>query len=208
MDMRFRPITWTGPKTPIEDRRSRHTFKATWGDTLNLLNRELYYLDAERAVIEADFTKRDIRLDGMPRSHARQPVFPGVRLSFESRHGPLSYATDSCEYWQHNIRSIALGLEALRAVDRYGITRSAEQYRGWLAIEAAPGGVASVQDAFRVLSELAGWETPPDLADPSVVRVVYRIAVQRHHPDRGGDAASFHRVQAAAEFLREAGWQL
>lgn len=45
----------------------------------------------------------------------------------------LVYATDACEDWRHNVRSIALGLEALRAVDRYGITRKGEQYAGFRA---------------------------------------------------------------------------
>lgn len=43
----------------------------------------------------------------------------------------LVYATDVCEYWQHNVRSIALGLESLRAVDRYGISKRGEQYAGF-----------------------------------------------------------------------------
>lgn len=45
----------------------------------------------------------------------------------------LIYATDCCVFWQHNVRSIALGLESLRAVDRYGITRRGEQYAGFRA---------------------------------------------------------------------------
>ena len=45
----------------------------------------------------------------------------------------LVYATDCCMFWQHNLRSIALGLEALRAVDRYGISRRGEQYAGFRA---------------------------------------------------------------------------
>lgn len=43
----------------------------------------------------------------------------------------LVYATDVCERWQHNVRSIALGLQALRAVDRYGISRRGQQYAGF-----------------------------------------------------------------------------
>ena len=45
----------------------------------------------------------------------------------------LVYATDCCVFWQHNLRSIALGLEALRAVDRYGISRRGQQYAGFRA---------------------------------------------------------------------------
>lgn len=43
----------------------------------------------------------------------------------------LVYATDVCDFWQHNVRSIALGLQSLRAVDRYGISRRGEQYAGF-----------------------------------------------------------------------------
>ena len=51
----------------------------------------------------------------------------------------LVYATDCCDFWQHNLRSIALGLEALRAVDRYGISRRGEQYAGFRAALTAGG---------------------------------------------------------------------
>lgn len=43
------------------------------------------------------------------------------------------YGTDCCVFWEHNVRSIALGLQALRAVDRYGISRRGEQYAGFRA---------------------------------------------------------------------------
>lgn len=45
----------------------------------------------------------------------------------------LVYATDTCGFWQHNVRSIGLGLEALRAVDRYGISKRGQQYAGFRA---------------------------------------------------------------------------
>ncbi len=51
----------------------------------------------------------------------------------------LVYATDCCDFWQHNVRSIALGLEALRAVDRYGISRRGEQYAGFRAALTSGG---------------------------------------------------------------------
>src|SRR5206468_4280936 len=138
MRMTFRPLTWLGPTTPAYRRRSRYAFKASWKGTLDLLERELTYLKAGEIAIEADFAESDIRLDGMPRGNARQPQFPGIRLAFNSKAGPLVYQTDTCEFWQHNVRSIALGLEALRAVDRYGITTRHEQYQGYRQIETGP----------------------------------------------------------------------
>jgi hypothetical protein len=87
MNARFRPLHWTPPSTPDDKRRSRWTFKASWADTLAVLERELGYLDAHDVVIEADFTEADIRLDGWPRANARNPVHPGIRIAFDSVHG-------------------------------------------------------------------------------------------------------------------------
>lgn len=62
--------------------------------------------------------------------------FAAVNAADDQRR--LVYATDTCVLWQHNVRSIALGLEALRAVDRYGITKRGEQYAGFTG--ALPAG--------------------------------------------------------------------
>jgi hypothetical protein len=45
-------------------------------------------------VIELALDEGDIRLDGLPRAHAR-PRHPGVIVSFDSKHGPLGYGTDA-----------------------------------------------------------------------------------------------------------------
>lgn len=172
----FRPLaTWPYPATPY--RRGASTFRAGWQDTLDLLEYELDRIDGSNVIIAAGFREGDIRLDGMPRADARQPSHPGVELSFDSPRGRLVYATDVCERWQHNVRSIALGLEALRAVDRFGITRRGEQYAGFLKLETSEASA----DRGRALVEEAG----------SV-----RQALMRHHPDQGGDPRAFADVQA------------
>lgn len=204
----FRPLrmeTWDGEHTPAEQRRSRWTFKAGWDDTVNLLDREVGNLGADHFVIEADFSESDIRLDGMPRANARQPSFPGVRIAFESRHGPLIYQSDVCAYWQHNVRSIALGLEALRAVDRYGISSRAQQYTGWKAIEAprAASTFNTVEAALAWLQseECAGFAGAAALN----IRSLIKHAMSTHHPDRGGDPAKWTKVEQARQMLKQAG---
>jgi hypothetical protein len=194
----FRPLRWVDASTPAHARRSRWTFKASWQDTLNLLARELQHLKARDVVIEADFREQDIRLDGMPRSNARVPEHPGVRIAFESKHGPLVYATDSCAYWQHNVRSIALGLEALRAVDRYGVTKRGEQYTGWKSIAAAPAAVPLLGDeAWALLGELSGVS----LLDTPTDRVV-SLARRRAHPDGGGTSETWAKFNEALKVVR------
>lgn len=176
---------WPHPATP--NRRSRWTFKAGWQDTLNLLEYELDRLNGREVVIGGGWREQDIRLDGLPRSDAREPAFPGVEISFEIKGGRrLAYATDVCQTWQHNVRSIALGLEALRAVDRFGITRHGEQYAGFAQLTA--GGPDP--DRGRRLVEDAGG---------------MRQALMRHHPDQGGDQRDFVDVDAYRKQLEAGG---
>lgn len=208
----FRPLgTWT--ETETSPRRSRHAFKASWSSTMGLLERELDHLDAERIVLQADFADRDLRLDGMPRSGARQPEHPGIRIAFDSTHGPLTYATDAYEFWQHNVRAIALGLEALRAVDRYGVTRRGEQYTGWKQLEAGPSSMTPT-DAARFIAEhgepglieFGGWANLADPAYAEALRAAIRRAQRKLHPDLNphADPALFQRLQEAKRVLEGA----
>ena len=210
-----RPLTaWDGPRTPANRRRSRWAFKAAWSDTLDRLERELQHLDARDVVLEADFREQDLRLDGMPRSNARPPVDPGVRIAFDSKHGPLVYAADTCEFWQHNVRSIALGLEALRAVDRYGISRRAEQYRGYRQIGGAPAitpeAPLSRERAASVLFEVVYPDGYVDGAETALLTgdvdldAFARRARRHAHPDAGGSTEAFQRVEDALRVLRGA----
>jgi hypothetical protein len=215
MDVRFRPLqgTWPQKETPDGERGSRWSFRAGWGDTLHVLEYELEKLKARDIVIAGAWREADIRIDGWPRSNAADPGFPGVIISFESKHGPLKYATDRYAYWQHNVRAIALGLEALRKVDRYGITAKGEQYTGWKALPAGiPMGEAamSIEQAAAFLIEHGEWgqtsATVDEIleADEQVTAAYFRNAAKKLHPDTGGDPALFRKLQQARELLEAA----
>lgn len=198
--MRFRSLpVWPRPDT--YPRRSRNVFSASWTQTMDLLERELDLLGAENVVIQAGFTDDEIRLDGYPRAGAN-PRHPGIILSFESIHGPMQYLTDAHEFWQHNVRAIALGLEALRAVDRYGITTRAEQYQGWKMLTAG-SGLTSRDQALKTLRDLGDGEflLGSDLSNETTLRSLYRLALKRAHPDRGGSRELFAAVLDAGRIL-------
>lgn len=179
MNVRCRPIsTW-----PEEFKRQRswtNPFRAGWDDTLYKLQFEVEKLGAHDLVIELALTEAEIRIDGWPRAGAR-PTHPGVIVSFESRHGPLRYGTDTYPDWQANVRAIALGLEALRKVDRYGISKRGEQYTGWRQLSA---GDSDLLQRGRELIADYGGET---------------AALKATHPDRGGNPDDFRAVQAVRE---------
>lgn len=203
---------WPGDLTRS---RKQSTFRAGLSDTLELLDREIFYLTDTRtqrasAEVLVAIPAGDLwRLDGRPRAHA-VAEHPGVIFSLDSKHGALSYPCDTFTTWQDNLRAIALALEALRKVDRYGVTKRGEQYRGFLALEAtaAPAGFASASDALDWLASLVGDQWPggriPRANRAAIARVV-RGAQRRSHPDAGGDAAVFQRVSLAEAKLREAG---
>lgn len=171
MNVRFRPITlW--PPDFSRTRNFSNPFRAGWSSTLNLLERELDNLGAHEVVIEAFFEEGDLRLDGWPRANA-WPRHPGVIVSFDSKHGPLRYGTDAFSDYQANVRAIALGLEALRKVDRYGIGKRGEQYVGWKALGAGEG------DLLQRGREL--------IAEHGNLTAAYKAT----HPDAGGDERDF-----------------
>lgn len=210
MRYEIRPLgQWTGPRTPHEFRRGGAQFRAAWNSTLELLGRETDQLGAHFVVLQVDVRAGEIRRDGMLRADARVD-FPGVRVSFDSHHGPLTYATDTYTSWRANVRAIALALQALRAVDRYGVSKRGEQYRGWAAIEAGPGEQMSADQAARLLAAAGGGTPGEILHDPIARRRAHRAAVRKHHPDALAAAAAdeqaaaaelFRRVQAAKELL-------
>jgi len=206
MQMTFKPLlvqNWGREPIDPRHRRSRSTFSASYSDTLDLLEKELRKLGARELVIEADFAERDIKLDGLPRSNARAPQFPGVRIIFESHHGQLTYQTDTCVFWQHNLRSIALGLTALRKVDLYGITNRAEQYVGFKALASSSPGITK-DDAIACL--LAWAERDVLASDPEAQRRLVRRARARAHPDQhGGDHTNWNLLEGSIRYLKAAG---
>jgi hypothetical protein len=141
---------------------------------------------------------------------------PGVVVSFDSVHGPLRYACDTFDDdrnwrrmpgWQANVRAIALGLEALRRVSRYGIGSRGEAYTGWAQLPAAPGPKMTINDACLFMLRFA--RSPDefgrnDLRRTDVRSVLYRRAAAQLHPDRNGDADEFRRLTAAHSLLKDA----
>lgn len=172
------------------------------GQTLRDLDRELRELGAKDAELLVAIDPSQFRLDGRPYANARAE-HPGIILSFEiPKVGPVSYPCDTFTTWESNLRAVALALEALRKVDRYGVTKRGEQYRGFLALEASamPPGFAQVDDAWAFLKTVAGYESD-ETPTPRILREAKRAA----HPDLGGDAATFQRVTLAEAKLREDG---
>lgn len=178
-------------------------FSAKYSLTLDELDRELYALGAHRhgaAALQVVTAERNLRRDGLLRSGAKIE-HPGVALSFTADDaGPLTFFCDKFVargtglHWQHNLRAIVLTLEKLRAVDRYGVTGSGQQYAGFRQIEAPS---ASKGAARARLAEI-GEARPEVTSDTDLVRE----ARKRSHPDQHADSEGlWHEVDRLAQIL-------
>lgn len=201
--MKVQPIVeWPGALTR---NRVRSNFSSTQSATMGVLRRELEQLRAKDVLLQIAIPREAFRLDGYPRSTAK-PEHPGLILTMQSEYGPLSYPCDTFTTWQDNLRAIALALEALRKVDRYGVTKRGEQYRGFLAIEGAramPSGFTTADEAVGFIQKLlnaAEWTT-----NPGDISFQIRQAKRLTHPDTGGNAETFQRVTLAEQYLKENG---
>jgi hypothetical protein len=196
-----RPLTtWPGILLGWNQRRQA-PFRAPLRSTLATLTRELGALDARHPVLEVAIPADQFRLDGRPRAQAKAE-HPGIVLSLPATNvGPLRYATDTFDTWQDNLRGISLGLEALRKVERYGITRRGEQYAGFKALPPGQGAIAmggmTRDEAHQVVGQLAGLGNDEQITDD-----VIRKAKGAAHPDRnGGQRTLWDELERALQVL-------
>jgi hypothetical protein len=228
MDMKFevhpyQAGRWADPETPAEARRSSALFRQAgrrygegardvgfWKSTLALLEEETAALALDGlVVIEAGFAEWDLRMDRTGPLARVTESHPGAVVSFTSGlYGPLRYATDAYEQrwtgtppgWQANVRAVALTLGALRAIDRWGVARSGQQYAGWLALPEGGQGFPSADAALRWMKE----NTPQGFIGDTA-RELYRALAKRWHKEGSEpDQENWDRLQAARLLLEQA----
>lgn len=177
--------------------------------TLDELDRELNQLGIDVAILQVDtVSARDIRIDGFLRADAKTAT-PAVVLTFEKSvwngtmwiDAPVTFACDAFTTWQDNLRAITLGMEALRRVERYGITAAGQQYRGFTALPSSTVPVLSTTQAADVLAKRSLATVSVILARVDDARAAYRSARAKAHPDAGGSASEFNLVEEAGRVL-------
>lgn len=213
LEFQFRPLEgFPKPATPDDQRKSRHTFKAQFPQTLRWLAYELNQVGAINPVfISTGHAEKEVRIDGLPRTDVRPPKFPGVVIEFQGKLGRLQFACDTYEAWEKNLHAIALTTERLRDVSRYGATSGEQQYAGFKALP--PIGQSSAAPNFASVDEAAKWLAvqgdsgiawPPLIRDRELWKSIYKALAKRFHPDSGKlKDLEWSKLQAAAELLNK-----
>lgn len=146
------------------------------------------------------------RIDGLPRSGAREPEDPGVAVYWQIPPEPETdcMAIDRYRRLADNLAALAATVEAMRAIERHGgaaILRRA--FQGFRALPASTADGMNIESAWMVLS-LWARVTEPAAGNRTAAEAnrLLRVARFNTHPDRGGDVEHFHLVQRAGETLR------
>lgn len=195
---------WPRRITPAGSRG--RPFDASYGRTLEQLDREMRHVGAAQCIIQVKAKRTDIRADGLPRETMTTHE-PGVILSFDRRGRAITMPCDACNHWQQNLRAIVLTLERLRLAELYGVTSNGEQYRGWEALP--PPGAPAAEAAMtleRALDIVAKWSRVPQQLIQEIASVreaAIKEARRAAHPDKGMSPDIAADVGQAAELLKK-----
>lgn len=191
------PLCWpTGkPRTRAVDRRP-----ARFGGNWTVKRATTAVLEELRLLGVPDWncivsTNVALRRDGLPRSGQRTPDDPGVAVYFRLRKVPHVLACDAWNRVEHNLRAVALHIQALRGMDRWGVGSLEQAFAGYRALPETTS--ASSWRAVMGIDE-------GDEIDAEALRSVYRELALKRHPDRGGSDEAMAQLSAAfRDGLRE-----
>lgn len=212
----FSPLGNKFPRklTPA-DERSYSRFKKSWPQILDDLERETYLLEARDGsiVIRTFHESYDIRNDGKLAGNVREPKYPGVVLAFDvpsadrERWVPMAFECDQFTTWRANVQAIAGALEALRKVERYGVSsrgKTNAHYEGYKALPSAEGKVSTRESAAAFMATHSGVAMKEILFSDTARATAFRKAAHKLHPDReGGSTEEFQKLNEANKVLQE-----
>lgn len=208
-------LKWPGPTQRTANSRPNGPFRVGAFKTEKFLKDELYKISARNIVLKTFHPERAHRRDGGIRVDAKAPWHPGVILEFEKpQYGDdgsttwikMTLPCDTYRFWEDNLRAIAMVLEGLRMIDRHEVSQGA-QYQGYLALPPKPGEM-TVDDAVEYMREHGDLPDNPAsramlLSHLPFAEYTYKLAAKKLHPDKGGDAQEFAKLEKAMSMIRE-----
>lgn len=188
------PLYWPEgwPRTEPYKRVKNPNFKLEFGRARDSLLHEVQLLGGRKVILSSNIPLRN---DGLPYSNWRNPEDPGIAVYFDYKGKPMAFACDKFKYVHENARSIALTIEALRGIERWGASDMMERaFRGFVAIE---------DKTARPWWKVLGFDLPQFVSADDMEAAFKRLAMI-HHPDKGGDAAKFQELTRARDEARRA----
>ena len=219
LDYKFQPLDGFPRELTLHYKRDNSPFGKTWTQVQEILERELRFLNyrKESVVLMTAHSEWDVRKDGKLRSDVRAPEHPGVVLKFDvwdstkKKYVQMSFECDRFTQWKANVRAIADALEALRKVDRYGVTgggRADAHYAGYKALgtgeDISDDKISDIVLAS-FLETHTGIKVKDILANRETLKRASKRAAAKLHPDNQetGDKKAFLHLQKIKELLEK-----
>lgn len=184
------PLTWPDNYKRTHPSRIRRNWPF-WRGTLDKHRRGL--VEEVRKLGGSDLiisTNMPLRKDGQIHAGAGEPVDAGVAVYFTWNNKPMCFACDQFETVRENVRSIALTIESIRAIERYGASDMMERaFRGFTALPEKAGeywrDVLEIPTEAKVTTEQ--------------VEKQFRFFALVKHPDKGGTIEEWQQLVNARE---------
>lgn len=189
------PLSW-----PLGWVRTEARGRGSWpnagrigqGAARERLIREVAAIGAEDVVLS---TNQALRLDGLPRASSGEPDDPGVAVYFLLRGRQTVLACDRFNTLAGNYRALALHLEAMRGMERWGVGTLDQAFSAYAMLPAKGETSGAWRDVLGV----------GESATAAEIRQAYAAKVKSAHPDGGGTPARLAEVMAAMAEARRLG---
>lgn len=166
--IRAYPLQWpkSWPKTAEAKREPGHQFKHSLASALAGLRDEVRRLGGKNLVLSSNYS--------LGNEHPKQP---GVVAYFDYDEKPVAIPCDRWARVEANVRAIALTIEAMRGMERWGAKHMiTAMFSGFTALPERTG---------KSCWEILGLEPDP-LPSETDVMTAYRKLATTTHPDKEG----------------------
>lgn len=185
------PLYWPDGRTRTGLSGRRHgRFKTSFAAARHNLLAEIRRLGGKNVIISSNLPLRN---DGLPYSTMKPSNGdPGIACYFDRKARGLCFACDCYLTVDDNMHAIALTISALRGIARWGTGDMMEAaFRGFAALPERTGSA---------WWEVLGVDAQASISD---AKGAYLLLAKKHHPDVGGDAELFRRINEAYSQARQ-----
>jgi hypothetical protein len=173
------PLDWP-VGYPRGKSKKRATFKATVAKARDQILRELRLMGVPdyHVIISsnAPISSRTMQMLAMK----AEPADPGVAVYFRKNDRAHVLACDKWDRMADNLRALAMTLEAMRGLDRWGCSEMLDRvFQGFTALPPPPAHKGKAKPWHEVLGVDAH-------AGIDLIEQCYRMKMRAAHPDAGG----------------------
>lgn len=182
------PVDYPRTTTPQRSRFGSYSKKPSVEDARHKLLNELRMMRVESVVMSMNIKRRK---DGLPYSNQPEPSDRGVACYFKYNDTEVVIACDTYDKVGCNLYAIALTIEAMRGIERWGCSDFLN--RAFTGFQALPE-----RGSGRPWWEILGCKED---ASDEFIKHCYRELVKQFHPDNPvtGDPEKFRELQEAYE---------